>query len=78
MIDDFPSRKMTEMECARLTLSIHHSKQDLKQRWKNLSPEFRKSIREEWGEYLNNSYPFEANTEVVLEFIDDCNYLGNL
>ena len=76
MIEDFPSRKITPMECIRLNLSIHHSKKDLKQRWKDLSPEFRKSIREEWGDYFNNSYPFKENSEGRLEFLDYWNYFG--
>ena len=70
MIEDFPPRKLSKIESIRLTLSIYHSKQDIKKRWKNLCPEFRKSIREEWGEYMNNSYPFEAGSEGYLEFLD--------
>jgi|TARA_B100000212_G_scaffold273295_1_gene212712 hypothetical protein len=29
----------------------------MKSRWKELSPESRQSIREEFGTWMNNSYP---------------------
>ena len=74
MIDDFPPRKMTDIERVRLTLSIHHSKQDFKLRWKNLSPSSREAIRQEWGHYMNNSYPFKKGSEDYLEFFDYFNY----
>ena len=70
MTQDFPPRKMTHIESLRLTISIHHSKQDIKKRWKDLCPEFRKSIREEWGDYLNDSYPFETGSEGHFIFAD--------
>ena len=70
MFEDFPPRKMSQIESLRLTLSIHHSKQDIKKRWKELCPEFRKSIREEWGEYLNESYPFVAGNDDDFTFLD--------
>tara|TARA_B100000212_G_C27146266_1_gene435544 strand:+ start:421 stop:648 length:228 start_codon:yes stop_codon:yes gene_type:complete len=70
MFEDYPPRKISQIESLRLTLSIHHSKQDIKKRWKDLCPEFRKSIREEWGEYLNESYPFVAGNDNNFTFID--------
>ena len=70
MIEDLPPRKISQIESIRLTLSIHHSKDDLKKRWKELSPEIRKSIREEWGDYLNDSYPFETGSEGHFIFAD--------
>ena len=67
---DRPPHRMTYTECARLNLSLHHSKEDLKQRWSELSPDARRSIREEWGEYLNESYPFEVDNEDDFTFLD--------
>ena len=40
---------MMRSEKQRIILSIHHSKTDMKSRWKELSPESRQSIREEFG-----------------------------
>ena len=48
---------MMRSEKQRIILSIHHSKTDIKSRWKELSPESRQSIREEFGTWMNNSYP---------------------
>ena len=67
---DRPPHKMTFTESARLNLSLHHSKEDLKQRWSELSPDARRSIREEWGEYLNESYPFEVGKEDDFTFLN--------
>ena len=67
---DRPPHKMTFTESARLNLSLHHSKEDLKQRWSELSPDARRSIREEWGEYLNESYPFEVGDAEDFNFLD--------
>ena len=65
-----PPHKITFVESVRLNLSLHHSKEDLKQRWSELSPDARRSIREEWGEYLNESYPFEVGNEDDFTFLD--------
>ena len=67
---DRPPHRMTYTESARLNLSLHHSKEDLKQRWSELSPDARRSIREELGEYLNESYPFEVGNEDDFTFLD--------
>ena len=67
---DRPPHRMTYTESARLNLSLHHSKEDLKQRWSELSPDARRSIREEWGEYLNESYPFEVGNDDEFTFLD--------
>ena len=74
MFEDLPPRKISQMESIRLTLSIHHSKDDLKKRWRELTPEIRKSIRAEWGNYLNESYPFEAGTKGHFIFSDFYNF----
>ena len=65
-----PSHKITDVESARLNLSLHYSKQDLKKRWSEISPCERRSIREEWGEYLNQSYPFEVGNDDDFTFLD--------
>ena len=65
-----PSHKITYIESARLNLSLHYSKQDLKKRWSEISPNERRSIREEWGEYLNQSYPFEVGNNDDFTFLD--------
>jgi len=67
---DRPPHKMTFTESARLNLSLHHSKEDLKQRWSELSPDARRSIREEWGDYMNDSYPFEEGNDDDFTFLD--------
>ena len=67
---DRPPHKMTFTESARLNLSLHHSKEDLKQRWSELSPDARRSIREEWGDYMNGSYPFEEGNDDDFTFLD--------
>ena len=67
---DRPPHKMTFTESARLNLSLHHSKEDLKQRWSEISPEERRTLREEWGEYLNESYPFEVGNDDDFIFLD--------
>ena len=67
---DRPPHKMTFTESARLNLSLHHSKEDLKQRWSEISPDERRSLREEWGEYLNESYPFEVGNDDEFTFLD--------
>jgi len=58
------------IESIRLTLSIHHSKDDREKRCKEISPEIRQSIREKWGNYLNESYPFEKGSEGHFIFTD--------
>ena len=70
MPEDIPPRKITQIESMRLNLSIHHSKNDLKRRWKKLNPESRKALREEWGNYLNDSYPFEPESKGYFIFTD--------
>ena len=65
-----PPHKITYVESARLTLSLHHSKEDLKQRWSEISPNVRRTLREEWGEYLNESYPFEVGNDDEFTFLD--------
>jgi len=67
---DRPPHKITYVESARLNLSLHHSKEDLKERWSEISPEERRSLREEWGEYLNESYPFEVGNYDEFTFLD--------
>ena len=67
---DRPPHRMTFTESARLNLSLHHSKEDLKQRWSELSPDARRSIREEWGDYMNDSYPFEEGNDDNFTFLD--------
>ena len=67
---DIPPHKMTFTESARLNLSLHHSKEDLKERWSELSPDARRSIREEWGDYMNDSYPFEEGNDDNFTFLD--------
>ena len=67
---DRPPHRMTYTESARLNLSLHHSKEDLKQRWSEISPEERRTLREEWGEYLNESYPFEVGNDDEFTFLD--------
>ena len=65
-----PPHKITYVESARLNLSLHHSKEDLKQRWGKISPDIRRTLREEWGEYLNTSYPFEVGDDDEFTFLD--------
>ena len=65
-----PPHKITYVESARLNLSLHHSKEDLKQRWSEISPDDRRTLREEWGEYLNESYPFEVGNDDEFTFLD--------
>ena len=65
-----PPHKITHVESARLNLSLHHSKEDLKQRWGKISPDIRRTLREEWGEYLNTSYPFEVGDDDEFKFLD--------
>ena len=67
---DRPPHKMTFTESARLNLSLHHSKEDLKQRWSEISPEERRTLREEWGDYMNDSYPFEEGNDDNFTFLD--------
>ena len=67
---DRPPHKMTFTESARLNLSLHHSKEDLKQRWSEISPEERRTLREEWGDYMNDSYPFEEGNDENFTFLD--------
>ena len=65
-----PPHKITYVESARLNLSLHHSKEDLKERWSEISPKERRTLREEWGEYLNESYPFEVGNDDEFIFLD--------
>ena len=65
-----PPHKITYVESARLNLSLHHSKEDLKKRWIEISSEERRALREEWGEYLNESYPFEVGNDDEFIFLD--------
>tara|TARA_A100001035_G_C27618199_1_gene424175 strand:- start:101 stop:334 length:234 start_codon:yes stop_codon:yes gene_type:complete len=65
-----PPHKITYVESARLNLSLHHSKEDLKERWSEISPDVRRTLREEWGEYLNESYPFEVGNDDEFTFLD--------
>ena len=65
-----PPHKITYVESARLNLSLHHSKEDLKRRWSEISPNVRRTLREEWGEYLNESYPFEVGNDDEFTFLD--------
>ena len=67
---DRPPHKKTITESARLNLSLHHSKEDLKQRWSEISPEERRTHREEWGDYMNDSYPFEEGNDENFTFLD--------
>jgi len=67
---DRPPHKMTFTESARLNLSLHHSKEDLKQRWSEISREERRTLREEWGDYMNDSYPFEEGNDDNFTFLD--------
>ena len=67
--EEFPPSKISFGESARLNLSLHYSKVDLKKRFLNLSPDFKKCLRQEWGDYINDSYPFkEGNAEHFLFF----------
>ena len=64
--EEFPPGKISFGESARLNLSLHYSKVDLKKRFLNLSPDLKKCLRQEWGDYINNSYPFkEGHAEPV-------------
>ena len=65
-----PPHKITFVESARLNLSLHHSKEDLKQRWSEISQDDRRALRDEWGEYLNESYPFEVGNDDEFTFLD--------
>ena len=65
-----PPHKITYVESARLNLSLHHSKEDLKKRWSEISSDERRALREEWGEYLNESYPFEVGNDDEFIFLD--------
>ena len=65
-----PPHKNTYVESARLNLSLHHSKEDLKNRWSEISSNERRALREEWGEYLNESYPFEVGNDDEFIFLD--------
>ena len=65
-----PSHKITYIESASLTLSLHYSKQVIKKRWSEISPSERRSIREESGVYLNQSYPFEVGNDDDFTFLD--------
>ena len=65
-----PPHKITYVESARLNLSLHHSKDDLKKRWSEISSDERRALREEWGEYLNESYPFEVGNDDEFIFLD--------
>ena len=65
-----PPHKITYVESARLNLSLHHSKDDLKERWSEISSDERRALREEWGEYLNESYPFEVGNDDEFIFLD--------
>ena len=65
-----PPHKITYVESARLNLSLHHSKEDLKERWSEISSDERRALREEWGEYLNESYPFEVGNDDEFIFLD--------
>ena len=65
-----PPHKITYVESARLNLSLHHSKDDLKKRWSEISSDERRVLREEWGEYLNESYPFEVGNDDEFIFLD--------
>ena len=67
---DRPPHKITYVESARLNLSLHHSKEDLKERWSEISPEERRTLREEWGDYMNDSYPFEEGNDDNFTFLD--------
>ena len=67
---DKQPHKITHIESARLNLSIHYTKEDLKRRWNEITPDARRTLREEWGDYINNSYPFEAGDEDDFNFLD--------
>ena len=69
--EEFPRRKISYGESARLNFSLHYSKDDLKKRWAYLSPDLRKSLRQEWGDYINNSYPFKEGEEEYFLFFDE-------
>jgi hypothetical protein len=42
----------------------------LKKRWSEISSDERRALREEWGEYLNESYPFEVGNDDEFIFLD--------
>ena len=48
-------------ERARINLTILNSKKHLKEIWKDLSPEQRKSLREEFGDWMCKSDGFLDN-----------------
>ena len=61
---------MHKSERYRILLSISNSKKDMKRRWKDILPEDRKALRQEWGDWVNNSYPIDKD----IYFLD---YLKN-
>ena len=67
---NYPPHKITHSESARLNLSVHYAKENLKKRWSDFSPNERRTIREEWGDFLNNSYPFEVGNDNYFNFLD--------
>ena len=67
---DKPPHKITHIESARLNLSIHYAKEDLKRRWNEITPDARRSLREEWGFFMNDSYPFEVGDQEDFNFLD--------
>ena len=60
MIQFEPDRPIQNCERMRLLLSNHTARNDMKSRWKDIQPEDRKVLREEWGNYINCS---EINNE---------------
>ena len=40
------------------------------QTWSELIPDARRSLREDWGDYMNDSYPFEVGNEEDFTFLD--------
>ena len=58
-------------ERARINLTILNSKQHLKKIWKDLSPDQRKSLREEFGEWMSKSDGY-LDSEIL--FLDPVSY----
>jgi len=54
-------------ERQRINLTIHNSKQSLKKRWKELSPEQRKCLREEFGDWIFKSDGFKDSDILFLD-----------
>ena len=67
---NYPPHKITHIESARLNLSVHYAKENFKHRWDEITPDERRIIREEWGDFMNNSYPFEEGNDDDFSFLD--------